>query len=352
MKKLVIQFVGALALAAGRLWGVVSSMVADSGVDDPVGAIVDAVRGVPPGMLALYALSFVVVHVARILRWVVQVRPLGETDTRMVFRVCGIGYAAIVAFPFRIGEVVRPWLLARESDRVTFAEAMGTAVTERVVDGLLITSLLFLAVYTAPQEAAPLVRHAGEASLLVFGSASIGIALFAWRQDLARWLVRATIGRLHAGIADAILGLLDGFVSGLKSLASSGALWPFLALTVVYWSANAFGIWLLANAFGLGVPWFAGFGLLSVLVVGIMVPAGIGFLGNFQLFLGKGLELYLPAASVDIVGFAFALTMNLVQLVLQIGFAVPLLAASGIGVSGLIEAQQTAQHLAAEEHEG
>lgn len=345
MKKLVINFVLSVGLAGLVLWWIVSRMMAevDTGELSAFEAIWATVSDTSPAAIALYGLSFLVVHVTRVFRWVIQVRPLGETDTRKVFRICAIGYAAIVAFPWRLGEAVRPYMLARESSKVTFAEALGTAVVERVVDGLLITGLLFVAVVTAPEPVSAVVLQAGYVSLAVFASASVGLVIFAWQRSLAHWLLGVTFGKLHSGLAQKLEGLLEGFVEGLQSLRSSGALLPFLGLTVIYWSANAFGIWWLANAFGLKVPLLAGFGLLAVLVVGIMVPAGIGFLGNFQYFLGEGLKLYLPAASLDVAGFAFALTMNLVQLVLQIGFAVPFLASSGIGVRGLVELQQQAQ---------
>jgi uncharacterized protein (TIRG00374 family) len=342
MRKLIVN--GALSLLVGvaMLWFTLDRMLADIPTDGrPVGQVIlQSIADLPWWALPAYGASFLVVHVARILRWVEQVRPLGETDRRLVFRVCAIGYAAIVLFPWRLGEVVRPYLLARESKNVSFAAAAGTTVTERIIDGLLITLLFFVCTATAPQAASDVVRSSGLISLAVFSSATVGIVLFAWQRPLALWLLRNTFGRVHAGVAAALERLMQGFLEGLSSLKASGALGSFVILTVIYWSANAGGIWLLATAFGIELPFMAGFGLLSVLVIGIMLPAGPGFLGNFQFFLGEGLRLYVPALTVA--SFGFSLSMNLVQLLLQVGFAVPFLLMSGLGLRGLIEVQRQA----------
>lgn len=342
MKKLLINGVLSIGVGAFMLWFTLSRMLAEveTGGEPVVEVIWNSISGLPWWALPAYGLTFLVVHLARILRWVAQVRPLGETDTRMVFRVCAIGYGAIVLFPWRLGEVVRPYLLARESDKVSFAQAAGTTVTERIIDGLLITLLLFVCVATAPEEPSETVRNSGWVALTVFSSASFGIMLFAWQRRLAVWLIRNTFGRLSSRVADTIESLLEGFLAGLGSLRQTGALGWFAGLTALYWTANALGIWLLATAFGISLPVVAGFGLLAVLVVGIMLPAGPGFLGNFQFFLGEGLRLYVPALTVA--SFGFSLSMNIVQLLLQVGFAIPFLLASGMGLRQLVDVQQKA----------
>lgn len=343
-RRLVAQLAGSLVVGAALLALVMRPLFQELSAQgqSPWQALGDAFVSVSPGSLVVYGLLFLVVHVTRVWRWVVQVQPLGESDRRLIFRVCAIGYAAIVAFPFRIGEVVRPYLLARESDNVGFEAALGTAVTERVIDGLVITGLLFVAVWTAPIAPGPAVLAAGTASAVVFASATVGLVLFVVAHDLAVKLLHGTIGRVSAGLANRLESMLEGFVEGLRSLGRSGTLVPFFVLTAVYWGVNALGIWWLARSFGLMVPLYSGLGLLAVLVVGLMVPGAPGFLGNFQLALDRGLRLYLGDAAIGATGLAFALTMNVIQLVLQIGFAVPFLARSHIGVRGLVDLQQQA----------
>ncbi len=340
MIRLALRFVVSVALAAALLAFVVNGMLREHVPDgQPVWPLLlDELGHVPVWALLAYVASFVVVHVARVLRWSRQVEPLGETDRRLLFGVACVGYAAIVLLPLRMGEAVRPWLLARHSTRVTFAAALGTAVAERIIDGLLISALLALTVFTAPQPVSPLVSGAAWASAAVFAGASFGIVLFVAQRALAVRLLHATFGRISAGLAGRIEQMLVAFVDGLATLRRGGTLAEFFALTGLYWTANALGIWLLARAFGLDVPVLASFGLLAVLVVGIMLPAGPGFLGNFQLFLGEGLRLYLPAAAVALPGFALALAMNVVQLVVMVLFAVPFAASLGVSVREVVAA--------------
>ncbi len=139
-----------------------------------------------------------------------------------------------------------------------------------------------------------------------------------------------------------MVAMMDGFLEGTRSLRNDGTLWTFAALTLVYWGINAFGIWLLAVAFGLPLPWYAGVGLLAVLVVGIMAPSPPGLVGTFQAALAAGLLLYLPGGEYGAETFAFALTMNGLQLVVQVGFAVPFLSRVGVGFGDLASLQQEA----------
>jgi uncharacterized protein (TIRG00374 family) len=340
MTRLLAKLLLSIALGAALLYFVIVRMLPDE--REPFAAVWRSVRSVGVWGVVVYALSFALVHVARTLRWVAQVRPLGETDSRRVFRVALIGYAAIVAFPWRLGEAVRPLLLARQSEKVTFSQALGTAVTERILDGLLITGLLFVAILTAPIAASPLVRNAGWISFVVFASATVTLGLFAAAPRWSARFAEITVGRVLPGFARRVVAMVTGFLDGLRSLASAGALGAFVGWTVVYWGANALGIWWFAHVFGLDVPVWAGFGLLAVLVVGIMVPGGPGFFGAFQLFLTEGLRLYLPAEQVAVDAFAFALTMNVIQLVIQLAFAVPALSTSGLGVRGLVRLQDEA----------
>lgn len=350
MRRLAAQFgLGAL-LAAALLWFVQRQLLQH--LDGGWQAIGDAFGALPVWAIVAYMLTFLAVHITRVARWVLQVRPLGEHDTAMVTSVCAVGYAAIVLFPFRLGELVRPFLLARQSDRVGFSAALGTAVVERILDGLFITALFFVTIATAPMAPPDVIRSAGWLSLGVFGGATVGLALFAWQRALAMRLLRATFGLVDAllartgrelGLVAKLVGMMDGFLDGVRSLRRDGTLWTFGVLTVVYWGINAFGIWLLAVAFGLPLPWYAGIGLLAVLVVGIMAPSPPGLVGTFQAALAAGLLLYLPGGEYGAETFAFALTMNGLQLIVQIGFAVPFLSRIGVGFGDLASLQQEAQ---------
>jgi hypothetical protein len=81
--------------------------------------------------LALYALR---------MHWILD--PATRPAFGKQLAITAIGFMAITFLPMRLGEVARPWLLAREG--VTLAEGMGGCGVDRVFD-LLAVSALFLA---------------------------------------------------------------------------------------------------------------------------------------------------------------------------------------------------------------
>jgi uncharacterized membrane protein YbhN (UPF0104 family) len=198
-------------------------------------------------------------------------------------------------------------------------------------------------------------------SLGVFSSAAFGLVLFAWQRRVAHALLEWTFGLVDAaarrvlgrdpGLVHKVESLIEGFFAGIRSLRAEGALAGFLGLTVLYWALDAVSIWMLARAYGIDISLLDGFGVLAVLVVGIMIPSGPGLLGTFQVFLNEGLKLYIPTVAIGAVALAFALVMNIVQLVLQVGFAFPFLRRAGVSAGGLLALQQEAARGAGAEAE-
>lgn len=344
-RKLLLKLVLSLAIATFFLWLCVDHLAADA--SETIGtslwdALKQSVSMVSIGDLALYSLIFLGVHLARIYRWQYLVTPLGETDRKKIFRICAVGFSAIVILPLRLGEMVRPYMLARESKYLTMSAALGTAVVERVIDGLLITGLLFLSIasYSGSQPTT-FATTAGLVAALIFVGASFVLLLGSTRHDLTVALLTATVGRFSTKLNELIIGLVDSFLDGVRVLRKEHVLLRFLIVTFIYWGLNGIGIAVLARAFGIDLGLWQAYGVLAILVVGIMIPAGPGFFGNFQFFLGKGLLLFVAANQVTVL--AFGLTLNVIQLILQIGFGVPFFFASHIGVRRLLEAASPEQ---------
>ncbi len=339
-RKLLLKLILSLAIAAFFLWLCIDHLVADA--TEEIGtslwtALKQSASMVSVGDLVLYSVIFLGVHLARIYRWQYLVTPLGETDRKKIFRICAVGFTAIVVLPLRLGEMVRPYMLARESEHLTMSAALGTAVVERVIDGLLITGLLFvsIATYSGTQPTA-FATTAGLLAAAIFLGASCVLLLGSTKHDWTVKLLTATVGRFSTRLNELIIGLVDSFLDGVRVLRREHVLLRFLVVTLIYWGLNGIGIAVLARAFGFDLGLWQAYGVLAILVVGIMIPAGPGFFGNFQFFLGKGLLLFVAANQVAVL--AFGLTLNVIQLVLQIGFGIPFFFASHIGIRRLLEA--------------
>src|SRR4029453_16136457 len=85
--------------------------------------------------LPLYLMTLIGMSYFRAVRWRFLLRSFAEVPLRRVLAVSWIGFAAILLMPFRIGEIVRPYML-REKGKVSMSAATGSVVAERAVAGL------------------------------------------------------------------------------------------------------------------------------------------------------------------------------------------------------------------------
>src|ERR1041384_2042781 len=97
--------------------------------------------------LAGYAALQIVVHLCRSLRWNHLLAPLRvRVPAGPLLAISSVGFMAILALPARLGEFVRPGLL-RKGKYTTASAALGTVAVERIVDGLIISLLVFCAFF-------------------------------------------------------------------------------------------------------------------------------------------------------------------------------------------------------------
>ena len=82
-------------------------------------------------------------------RWDYLLRPLKRIPVRRLFPVVVIGYMGNNIFPFRIGELLRAYVLKR-NEEVSISSSLATIVVERIFDGLTMLLFVFVALPTAP----------------------------------------------------------------------------------------------------------------------------------------------------------------------------------------------------------
>jgi uncharacterized membrane protein YbhN (UPF0104 family) len=100
--------------------------------------------------------------------------------------------------------------------------------------------------------------------------------------------------------------MLDAFIRGLRLVPSKRKMALFVLLTAAYWGLNGWSMHLLAGAFALDIQLIDAYTILGVLVAGIMIPAGPGMVGTFQLAAAFGLSLFVPEAVAHTRGVAWA----------------------------------------------
>jgi hypothetical protein len=277
-----------------------------------------------PAYVVLLMLSFYL----RAYRWIYLLRPIAEVSTRKVLGIGLIGSAAILFAPLRMGEVVRPYMIA--SRRISFTQAAGTIAAERVIDGLVISVILFLGLQLSTP-LSPLPHHLGKlplpvaavpaaayGALTLFTCAFLAMAVFYWRRDLARRLTRAVIGPFSEKLAGWFTERVEHLADGLKFLPSTKHSLPFLRETLLYWFLNTFSMWVLLRGTGIEAS-FAQTGVaMGVLGVGILVPAGPGFFGAFQLSIYSALAMFFPEHVVLGPGSVYVFLLYISQLAVSV----------------------------------
>jgi uncharacterized protein (TIRG00374 family) len=295
-------------------------------------------RAIDPLYIGVYVLTLIVIQFCRIFRWGVLVRPFATISTRALIRISSIGLMLVLVMPLRLGEFARPYLLKRETG-ARMSSGLGSVVVERSIDGLLVTGLFFVTTFMleARHEVPAVLVVAGRVALVFFAAVTaVSIATLVAR-DRVLGLLRRIGTPISARLTEKAVGMLGAFADGLRSLPDFGALAVFIGLTLIYWAANGFGMWLLMRGFGWETPMLAGFVLVCVLVIGIMVPAGPGFLGTFQAAVAAGLSIFGVSASA---AGAYNMVLYPLNVAVVCGFGIPFLLGRGGQVSEIVHASE------------
>jgi len=201
-----------------------------------------------------------------------------------------IGFMVSFLVPFRLGEIVRPVLLARR-ERIRTSAALGTIALERVLDMMTLLALFLLFMLSprgvtlmsgagegAGLRAAVLLRQGGWiAGAIVLAALPALTLLVAFPREVVRWLHRLHGGRAPGAVVRTI-GLLETFVEGLGVVRRGRQLAGCVALSVLHWGMAGLMLYCGVRAFGAPLQFVDSFLLLVPLSVGIAVPTpgGVG----------------------------------------------------------------------------
>lgn len=295
--------------------GAVALYLAFRGVDGQ--AFLEALQGVHvPTFIAGLGLFFSV-HVCRSIRWgrlVQAVEP--RVGFRTYFSVCSVGFFLINVLPFRLGEVVRPYLLF-EREEIPFGSGVATVVVERVLDMLALGAIFVgaLALADLPDgpvsiggEPVDLVGTGRTAILSVLLPASGLLVVLLAMGDRGVSLAGRLAGLAGERMGSLVSGLLRTFLDALLSLGSLRSAVPVLAWTVITWVLNVFSILVMARGLEFGAQvgfWDAG-AILSSICIFLILPAPPLFAGVFEaavivgVVLVVGTEFYDQAAAFSV----------------------------------------------------
>lgn len=247
--------------------------------------------------MLLLSMAMIVVHIYfRTVRWQWLLKPMGEVAFWPACRAFLIGITGNTVLPARAGEFLRAYVLGR-STGLPKTGVFATLVVERIFDGLtVLLVLLGVIILGVHNERLQLIGILGA---IFYVGVMVGLIVFMTKRHWADTLINKF---LPFPLAQRVLGLLDGFSSGLAILKN-----PYLLTMVTFWNMLtwvvipiSFWFALLAFDFGSPVPWQAPVLMLPAMALGLTVPAAPGGVGLVQAAIKLTLDLTfagLPVAS-------------------------------------------------------
>ena len=284
-------------------------------------------RRADPVLLILATVITALTYTIRAWRWQSLLAPIGRTRYSVAFETTVIGFAANSLIPGRVGEVLRPYLLARR-ESLNATSAFATIILERVLD--LATVLMLFAFFVFGSAAGTISGDPAQLGLVKFGGAIAAVsavgglvllfALAGHPERLGRAALRVE-RVLPARFAHVLAGFVETFAQGLAVMRDPARLVTALVLSFPMWMSIAAGIWLTSRAFHITFPYTGSFLVTTVLIVGVAAPTpgGLGafhaayqfavmefFAASFDRAVGAAIVLHaLSFVPVTLLGLAF-----------------------------------------------
>lgn len=230
--------------------------------------------------LALGVLS----HVSRAYRWQYMLDPLGfRPRFGNKLMAVMISYLVNLILP-RAGEFARATSIAKYED-VPFEKALGTIVSERVADLVMLLSITALAFFYQTELISSYVFKDDEGSslwlYLILGAMGLG-GLF------VLWLIRKSENPLIKKLQSFVYGLIQGVTSIFRMRKK----WSFIGHTVLIWFLYVMMFYVVTFAIPetTNIP-FAAI-IVCFVVGGFSMALTNGGLGTYPIFVAGALALY------------------------------------------------------------
>lgn len=292
--------------------------------------VAGALEGADPAWLAVATALALASYWMRALRWQLILRPAGRVSHRGAVIATAVGYAAMTLLPARMGDVVRPLVLARR-ERIPVAATLASVLTERIFD--LWTVVAFFLVFVVWPPAMSVLGEEARSTLrvlsltgwvvgagLVLGSLVL-LALFQY-QDRAIDLVTRPLARFLPRWRSPVASFLGHFLDGLRVIRRPRDLAVTLAASALLWLVIYWQVQVTLLAFAIDLPLRVAFLIVTLAVIGLAIPTP-GGVGGFHKATQLGLTTF------------FAVDLNLATAVAIVYHAICFLPITVIGLACL-----------------
>jgi uncharacterized protein (TIRG00374 family) len=218
-------------------------------------------------------------YVVRAWRWRYLLWPLRpDIPIRPLLEAIMAGYAVTFLVPGRLGEVVRPALLAK-NQRLPVAGTMATVGLDRLLDGAALTFFLMIFLVMGPgtdgEMSSDVVASMRYWGILVGGCMALALVALS---ILSRYREMLPVAQPGSSWKARLIGLVRSALEGMTALNGGRPLAGAIIGSLLIWLVISVQAWTGLKAFGIDLPFTAAFGLISALAVGIAIPTpgGVG----------------------------------------------------------------------------
>ena len=263
--------------------------------DVNLGEVLTALRGANGFGFVLVMMVTIFGFWIRAVRWRYFIDAGRRLSLDSLFSATMIGFMANNLLPFRLGEFIRPWVLARR-EKLSKTTLLATVVVERAIDMLTLLGIFGVSVVVHP-----IAENTDAGRLVQWGArVLIGLCLaltvFVVAIERSRTLAQVVVKRVTAPLPEAararVAEMLERFVEGLGLFRDFGKLAIVFALSFAMFMCFACALGISLWSLGIDLPWYAGLTMLVITAIGIMVPAAPGYIGTLNIACTAGLSLF------------------------------------------------------------
>lgn len=200
--------------------------------------IIHYISNASPFWVTLSVLIAILSHISRAIRWRYLLEPMGYRPKLInSILIVLISYFANLGIP-RSGEFLRATALTTY-EKVPFEKGFGTIVTERVIDLLMLLSVILITLVLQTDIILGFLEEKGVNLIGAIGILVVGISgLF-----VGTYIIRKSKSPLAQKLKSFLNGLLDGVLSIFKMKKK----WPFILHTLFIWVAYIGMFWVIKH---------------------------------------------------------------------------------------------------------
>jgi len=234
--------------------------------------------GANPSGLVVVAGIGALTLLLRALRWRLLLNAQGSVSVGVAFWATAAGYFGNSILPARAGELVRTFMVSsRYLTDTTFV--LSTALTERVVDGVVLVGVASLIILTVPLQLGWLAGTVKPLAVLGLAAALV-IVVAPLLEPVGVTLLNRL--RVSSPLRTRLQSTLEQILRGMRTFHNGRRLLGFLGLTTAIWCLDSLATVVGGAALGLEIPIPAAFLLLAALGLASALPSTPGYVGVYQ----------------------------------------------------------------------